>query len=144
MGRLCIRFPHVWHIKRLRAHLHTLIYTQLYGFGRVRGCWTALAWQRLPTHLPSVLVMQLLVNVHVCAWSTFTHRYKQTRAAYRRLSRKYTNTVIIMTHGHGFCPCTVIRTEHKMQKMHGGGVTHTLSLNCDFVKCWQFQPGLTA
>lgn len=37
IGRLCIRFPHVWHIKRLRAHLHTLIYTQLYGFGRVRA-----------------------------------------------------------------------------------------------------------
>lgn len=37
IGCLCIRFPHVWHIKRLHTHLHTLIYTQLYGFGRVQA-----------------------------------------------------------------------------------------------------------
>lgn len=81
IGRLCIRFPHVWHIKKLRTHTYTPTLTDTHTalwVWRTVGCWTALAWQRLPTHLPSVLVMQLLVNMHVCAWSMLTCTNKQT------------------------------------------------------------------
>ncbi len=122
IGRLCIRFPHVWHIKRLHAYTYMHVYTHS-SMGLAERRLLDSSGMAKAAH-PSALYLSNAVTfqcVCVCVLVEHSHirinKHRQPNTAFPVSTQTQSHNYNLRTLGHT-----------KDAEMRGDDVTHTLSL----------------